>query len=81
MEQKTITMDIRGRICPSCLLLTLKEVNEQIELLKQKEVEIRVISDDRHATSTIPDAVEKMGLNTSVERNTEGFVIRIYKKV
>ena len=80
MEKNTITMDIRGRIWPSCLLLTLKQVNENIELLKRCEAEIRVISDDRHATATIPDAVENMGLSTRVERTEEGFEIRIYKK-
>lgn len=80
MEQETITMDIRGQICPSCLLLTLKQVNENIEQLKQNEAVIRVLSDDRHASSTIPEAVEKMGLSTSVEKTAEGFEIRIFKK-
>jgi TusA-related sulfurtransferase len=80
MEQETIIMDIRGQICPSCLLLTLKQVNENIEQLKQNEAEIRVLSDDRHASSTIPEAVEKMGLSTSVEKTAGGFEIRIFKK-
>lgn len=80
MEQKTIRMDIRGQICPSCLLLALKEINENIDEIKRGEREICILSDDRNATATIPDAVMKMGLSTAVEKSDEGFEIRIYKE-
>lgn len=79
-EKKIIEMDIRGQICPSCLLLALKEVNSNIQSIKERESEICILSDDRHATVTIPDAVTKMGLSTSVEKGSAGFTIRIYKK-
>ena len=80
MEDKIIKMDIRGQICPSCLLLTLKEVNANIEAIKRGDSEIRLLSDDRHASATIPDAITKMGLSTSVKKSDEGFEIRIYKE-
>lgn len=80
MEKQIITMDIRGQICPSCLLLALKEVNSNIEAIKREELEIKIISDDRHATATIPDAVVKMGLTTTVEKSDGSFVIRIFHK-
>lgn len=78
-EANTIRMDIRGQICPSCLLLALKEVNSHIKMIKDEGCEIVILSDDRHATTTIPEAVEKMGLTTSIVKTTEGFEIRIYK--
>ena len=74
-----IEMDIRGQICPSCLLLALKEVNTHIGSIKSGEAEVRILSDDRHATITIPDAVDKMGLHTEIARQSGGFTIRIYK--
>ena len=79
--KQIIEMDIRGQICPSCLLLALKEVNDHIKQIKGGESEIRILSDDRHATVTIPDAVEKMGLETSVEKGGGGFEIRIFRPV
>jgi TusA-related sulfurtransferase len=79
-EKKVIEMDIRGQICPSCLLLALKQVNANIQAIKQGESEIRILSDDRHATVTIPDAITKLGLTTSVERGSEGFEIRIFRQ-
>ena len=80
MEHNIIKMDIRGQICPSCLLLALKEVNANIGEIKRGDSEIRLLSDDRHATATIPDAITKMGLSTSVKKSDEGFEIRIYKE-
>ena len=79
-DRKIIEMDIRGQLCPSCLLLALKEVNTNIQSIKSGESEINILSDDRHATVTIPDAVAKMGLTTSVEKGSEGFEIRIYRQ-
>ena len=78
-EVKIIEMDIRGQICPSCLLLTLKEVNSHIGMIKSGEVEVKILSDDRHATITIPEAVNKMGLSTEIAQEQEGFTIRINK--
>lgn len=80
MENNIIKMDIRGQICPSCLLLALKEVNANIEALKRGESEIQLLSDDRYASATIPDAITKMGLSASVQKSAEGFEIRIYKE-
>lgn len=78
-NKNRIEMDIRGQICPSCLLLALKEVNANIQGIKQGDSEILILSDDRHATVTIPEAIEKMGLSTAIEKGPEGFNIRIYK--
>jgi TusA-related sulfurtransferase len=76
---QTITMDIRGQICPSCLLLALKEVNANIGALRKQQAEVCILTDDRHATITIPEAIAKMGLSTKVDKTKSGFEIRIYK--
>lgn len=80
-EKTIIVLDIRGQICPSCLLQTLKAVNTHIDAIRRDECEVHVVSDDRHAMITIPEAVEKMGLTTSMEQAENGFNIHIFKQV
>ncbi len=53
--------DIRGQICPSTLLMVLKEVNENSETLKSGEMELVFLTDNRDALVTIPQSVETMG--------------------
>lgn len=64
----TITVDIRGQVCPSCLLLTLREVNARHAELQAGQAEMEVLLDSRDATGTIPAAVRSMGLAASVEK-------------
>jgi len=73
-----IEMDIRGQICPSCLLLTLKEVNSNAAALRNGETEIVVLTDERQAVNTIPDAVNKMGYAAEVAQRDNGYCIRIH---
>lgn len=73
----TIKLDIRGQICPSCLLLALKEVNSHATELRSGECEIEVLTNDRQATDTIPAAVIKMGYQVSVDKNEQGYCISI----
>lgn len=70
--ENIIVHDIRGQICPSCLLFTLREVNEQRDALKSGKSRIIIKTDNRDATSTIPEAVASMGYDFSVEKK-EGF--------
>lgn len=73
-----IRLDIRGQICPSCLLLTLKEVNGHAEAIRRGQTEIVVVTDDRQAINTIPGAVDNMGYRTDVGREEGAYRIRIY---
>ncbi|MGD2081864.1 MAG: sulfurtransferase TusA family protein [Chromatiales bacterium] len=66
-----IEIDIRGQICPSCLLIALKEVNERGRDLRVGAVELRVLTSDRQSTATIPQAVSNMGYGVRV-RKREG---------
>lgn len=75
---QTIDIDIRGQICPSCLLLTLKEINQNSEAIRSGEAEIQVKTDDRQATTTIPVTVERMGFRSAVTRQDNHYRIRIF---
>ena len=65
---KTTEIDIRGQICPSCLLLVLREVNQQHRELVAGNLCLVILTDNRAATGTIPDAVNNMGIAASVEK-------------
>lgn len=65
---RTVEMDIRGQICPSCLLLALREVNQRHGQLLAGEVCLVVLTDNRDAVGTIPDAVSNMGFAAEVEK-------------
>lgn len=76
----TIHLDISGQICPSCLLLTLKELNQNAAAVRSGATEIVVTTDDRQATTTIPDAVHKMGYTAEVSRTAAGYRICVHAK-
>jgi TusA-related sulfurtransferase len=73
-----IDIDIRGQICPSCLLLTLKELNKHGAALRAGNTEIMVMTDDRQATATIPATADRMGFRTEVVRLDSSYRIRIF---
>ncbi len=75
--ENIIIHDIRGQICPSCLLFTLREVNEQRSALKNNSLQIVIKTDNRDATTTIPDAVFSMGYDSTVEKKEGYYEIRI----
>lgn len=75
---QTIDIDIRGQICPSCLLLTLKEINRNAAALRAGAVKIAVLTDDRQATATIPATAERMGFRAAVQRDAAGYRIDIF---
>lgn len=83
MEQKganLIEYDIRGQICPSALLMTLREVNQRQLQIRDGQVALRIMTDNRQATTTIPDAVKNMGYGVSVSRQEGHYEIVIAAK-
>jgi len=78
-QPEILEKDIRGQICPSSLLLALREINEQFARLEAGALEIVVLTDNRDATSTIPATVENMGLHAEVEKNA-GYYRVVVKK-
>jgi TusA-related sulfurtransferase len=72
MTSETIELDIRGQVCPSCLLLALREINRHHAEVKAGRARVVVLIDSRDATGTIPEAVKNMGLTARVDK-IEGF--------
>jgi TusA-related sulfurtransferase len=75
---QTIDLDIRGQLCPSCLLLALKALNSNGEAVRAGSAEIVVTTDDRQATATIPATANRMGFRTEVARRDGSYRIRIF---
>lgn len=73
-----VELDIRGQICPSCLLLALKELNRHGPAIRAGLTEMRILTDDRQATATIPDTADRMGYRCEVSRGDAGYLIRIF---
>lgn len=75
---EAIEFDIRGQICPSCLLLALRELNRNSTMIRGGQAEMKILTDDRQATSTIPEMAGRMGYTTSITRDDTGYQIRIF---
>ena len=79
-EDNQIVLDIRGQICPSCLLIALKEVTGHADKINDRLLSVLIVSDDRQATSTIPGAVHSMGFSTRVDKTDAGYEILVHKE-
>lgn len=74
MPEEIIKMDLMTKVCPSTLLLTLDMVNKNKEKLRKGKAKIVVTLDHKPATTTIPQAVTKMGYDVKVKEF--GFSLR-----
>ena len=72
-----LLLDIRGQICPACLLVTLKEIYSRKELLRSREAMLLVRTDHRDATRTIPEAAFAMGYHVNVSKVKNYYEIRL----
>ncbi len=68
-------LDIRGQVCPSTLLVTLREVNSIYPALANGERLLHVLTDSRKATGTIPEALANMGLSVEVTQQDGYYLI------
>lgn len=76
---KTIEFDIRGQICPSTLLVALREINKNFDDLNTGAVQLLFRTDNRNSINTIPPAVDNMGLKVTVEKTGSDYSIIIRK--
>ncbi len=74
---KVIHFDIRGQICPSTLLIALKEINQHKEALRSGEVVLLFKTNNRDAAVTIPDAAENMGYGATVAKEADYYLITV----
>jgi len=76
-DLKTIEYDIRGQICPSSLLLALREINTHQEALRDRVVQLRFLTDNRDCVTTIPESTRNMGYAVEVRREGGCYVIEV----
>lgn len=76
----TIELDIRGQLCPSSLLVALKEVNARAANLKNGTVKLCFMTDNRDSTITIPESTSNMGYFVTVEKKDGHYCIFIAGK-
>ena len=82
MTEKTIIeQDVRGQICPSCLLIALRHVNEEKDRIKSGQADFHILSDNRLATTTIPNAVCNMGYSVEVKKEQGYYRIVISQQI
>lgn len=70
-------LNVYGQVCPSTLLLALREVNRLQGEIHSGELQLDIRTDNRMATATIPKAVRNMGLDAKVRKEEEGYLIQI----
>ena len=83
MEGKQVELlefDIRGQVCPSSLLTTLREINRHNAALKAGKLRLTVKTDARDATATIPQMVKNMGYAVSVVKQEGYYCIMVGKE-
>ncbi|GAM10843.1 sirA-like protein [Geobacter sp. OR-1] len=74
---RTIEFDIRGQICPSTLLVALREINKNFVDLNNGTVQLVFRTDNRDSTTTIPESAGNMGLHCSVMKNESCYMIQV----
>ncbi|MEW6116015.1 MAG: sulfurtransferase TusA family protein [Nitrospirota bacterium] len=79
-ERKTIDLNILGQVCPACLLVAIKEMNNNRNELKSGEAELVIKTDHRYATRTIPDSAKAMGFNVDIKKEETYYEIKISKR-
>ncbi len=75
---ETIEYDIRGQICPSTLLIALREVNSQRERLRERSVRLCFLTDNRDCIATIPESVRNMGYAAEVTSRDGCYLIEVH---
>lgn len=76
-EKFIIEQDVRGQICPSCLLVALRQLNEHQTHIKRGLGEFHILTDNRHSITTIPNAVNNMGYAVEVRKEHSHYRIVI----
>ena len=72
-----VELDIRGQICPSTLLTALRQINANQARLRGGSLRLAILTDNRDATATIPEAASNMGYRTAVAREGAHYVITV----
>lgn len=74
---ETISIDMRGQICPSTLISALREINVRKDELRSGAMRLAFLTDNRDSTVTIPETAENMGYATKVIKEDDYYRIEI----
>ncbi|HEY6000927.1 MAG TPA: sulfurtransferase TusA family protein [bacterium] len=74
---ETIEFDIRGQICPSTLLIALREMNAHEPALREGRARLVFLTDNRDCITTIPESARNMGYAATVERRGGCYAIEL----
>lgn len=74
---ETLKLDVRNQICPSTLLVALKEINTHQAALRKGELALVVLSDNRDSTTRIAEAAENMGYRVNVSKEEAHYRLTI----
>ena len=80
VKKKVIELDILGQVCPACLLVVLREMNENRKEIKSGRACLVIKTDHRDTTRTIPASASKMGYKATVNKKQTYYEIIIDKK-
>lgn len=76
---QTITLDVRGQICPATLLVALENMNTHYSLLWAGVAKLHIMTDNREATMTIPGTARNMGYTVTVAQEAGYYTIEIWR--
>lgn len=75
----TVHIDVRGFVCPSSLLVALRELNKHRESLRTDHFKIELMVDNHDSINRICDAVKSMGYDFHVTDTDNSYCIAIYR--
>lgn len=78
-ETQIIAYDLCGQICPSTLLVALREINKNMARLTSGEIKLLFKTNNRDSTNTIPEAAGNMGLRVTVQKRESNYDILVSK--
>lgn len=77
---EVVDLDILGQVCPACLLVVLKALNDHEESLRCGKTRLVVRTDHRDSIRTVPESARKMGYEAEVQRVGTCYEISIGRK-
>jgi len=75
----TVHIDVRGFVCPSSLLVALRELNKYRESLRSDHFKMELMVDNHESTNRICHAVKSMGYDFQVTDTDNSYCIVVNK--
>ena len=75
----TVEIDVRGFVCPSSLLVALRELNKQKDGLRRGDIRVVFLVDNHESTNRICEAVKSMGYEFEVTESQGGYSVAVFR--